>query len=225
LQELEAELERYYCSSPYSVRRYNDMERGRHIIKVDLVSPSDRLYLLVGDFSYCLRCALDHVVYALIAAATQTAPPASVQWPVLIQSDEKQLRMRTRDMHPGATHLIDQLQPYQHGNFKLHPIWQLHRLNNIDKHRRLSRHENWLDMHFPELKPTDDVVRDADASEITLPLHLAKTEMRLNPRPAIWFGDREEDVWVDAARLREIHSYITMNVLPLFAPFFVRAVG
>ena len=80
-------------------------------------------------------------------------------------------------------------------------------------------------MHFPQLKPTDDVVKDAEASEITLPLALAQTEMWLNPRPAIWFGDTEEEVWVDAKRLREIHWYITVDVLPLFEPFFVRAVA
>jgi hypothetical protein len=224
LRSLEGEMEQYYCSTPYSVQRYNDLERGRHIIKVGLKEPGDRTYLLVGDFAYCLRCALDYVVYSLVVAHTGKAPHTQVQWPVLKQTNQERFDSYTKGMAVEAAHLIQHFQPYQGGNPKEHPIWQLHRLNNIDKHRRLSVFENWLDMRFPQLKETDDVRRDADRGEITLPLSLSQTEMRLNPRPAVWFGDAEEGLRVDVKRLRDIHWYITMEVFPLFAPFFTEAV-
>ncbi len=130
----------------------------------------------------------------------------------------------TEGMAVEAAHLIEQFQPYKNGNFKDHPIWQIHKLNNIDKHRRLSVLENRLDMRFPQLKKTDDVIKDAERGEITLPLSLSQTEMLLNPRPAIWFGDAEEGLWVDAKQLGEIHWYIAIEVFPLFAPFFEEAV-
>jgi hypothetical protein len=224
LHSLEGEMEQYYCSSPYSVQRYNDLERGRHIIKVGLKEPSDRTYLLVGDFAYCLRGALDYIVYSLVVANTGKALHTQVQWPVLKHTNQERFDSYTKGMAVEAAHLIEQFQPYQGGNFKEHAIWQLHRLNNIDKHRRLSVFENWLDMQFPQLKKTDDVSRDAERGEITLPLSLSQTEMRLNPRPAVWFADAEEGLRVDAKRLREIHWYITMEVFPLFAPFFAEAV-
>ena len=74
------------------------------------------------------------------------------------------------------------------------------------------------------LKKSDDVIRDATADEITLPLEHSKTEMLLNPRPSVSFGATAENLSVDAKRLREIYSYIRTQVMPLLAPFFPRSV-
>jgi hypothetical protein len=39
-------------------------------------------------------------------------------------------------IHPNAQDIIVELQPYQHPTtFWLDPLWQLHQLNNVDKHR------------------------------------------------------------------------------------------
>ncbi len=62
LRSLEGEMEQYYSPPPWSVRRYDDLERGRHVIKVGFKEPSDRTYLLVGEFAFCLRAALDYIV-------------------------------------------------------------------------------------------------------------------------------------------------------------------
>jgi hypothetical protein len=128
-------------------------------------------------------------------------------------------------MAPQASQLIEQSQPYHFGNPKENLIWQLTELDNIDKHRYLAIHETALDMHFPQLKQTDDVVRDAELNEIALTLVHSKTEMLLNPRPSVWFGAASGNLKVDAKRLRKIYSYIRMQVLPLFAPFFLGAIG
>jgi hypothetical protein len=226
LQALEVELEAYYHNSPWSVRRYDDSERGRHIIKIWLKDPSDRIYILAGDFAHCLRCTLDHIVYALVTNGAGKLPTgAQIMWPVLEAPNPDKLKQRTRGMAPVASQLIEQLQPYHFGKTKENPIWQLTKLDNIDKHRYLAIHETALDMHFPQLRNTDDVVRNAEASEISLPLEHSKTEMLLNPRPAVWFGAASENLRVDAKRLGEIYSYIRMQVLPLFAPLFIRAIA
>jgi hypothetical protein len=225
LQALEVELETYYRNSPWSVKRYDDSERGRHIIKIWLKDPSDRIYILAGDFAHCLRCTLDHIVYALVTNGTGKLAGRQIMWPVLKAPNPGELKQRTRGMAPEASQLIEQLQPYHFGNAKENPIWQLNELDRIDKHRYLAIHEIALDMHFPQLRNTDDVVRNAEASEITLPLEHSKTEMLLNPRPAVWFGAASENLKVDAKRLGEIYSYIRMQVLPLFAPFFIRAIA
>jgi hypothetical protein len=225
LQALEVELENYYRSSPWSVKRYDDLERGRHIIKVGLRDPSDRIYLLAGDFAHSLRCTLDHLVYALVTNGTGKLPKSpQIMWPVLEAPDPDKLQQRTRGMVADANRLIEQLQPYNYGNSKDNPLWQLAKLDNIDKHRYLAIHETALDMHFPRLKKSDDVIRDAGASEITLPLEHSNTELWLNPRPSVWFGAGDEGLKVDAKRLREIHSYVRMQVLALFAPFFVHVI-
>ena len=83
LQALEVELESYYRDSPWSVKRYNDPARGRHIIKIWLKDPTDRIYILAGDFAHCLRCTLDHLVYALVTNGTGKLPTdPQIMWPV-----------------------------------------------------------------------------------------------------------------------------------------------
>jgi hypothetical protein len=225
LQTLEAEIEKYYAASPWSVRRYDDMDRARHVIKIHLTDPPERIYILAGDFAHCLRCTLDHLVYALVTNATGSlATDRRIMWPVMEQRHPGKLQDRTKGMDPQARALIEQLQPHQFGNTEENPLVQLTKLDNIDKHRYLAINETWLDMFFPNVKPGDEE-RIPDAGEITLPLSLSKTEMRLNPRPSIWFGATDEALKVDAKRLREIYSYVITQVLPLFNPFFASAVG
>lgn len=226
LQALGVELESYYRDSPWSVKRYNDPAHGRHIIKIWLKDPTDRIYILAGDFAHCLRCTLDHLVYALVTNGTGKLPTdPQIMWPVLEAPNPGKLEQRTRGMASEGRRLIEQLQPYHFSNYKENPIWQLAKLDNIDKHRYLAIYETTLDMRFPHLRETDDVVRNAEAGEITLPLEHSKTEMLLNPKPAVWFGAEAEDLKVNADRLREIYSYIRMQVLPLFAPLFIRAIA
>jgi hypothetical protein len=189
LQTLEAELENYYCDSPWSVQRRDDLDRGRHVINISLKDPGERIYILAGDFAHCLRCTLDHIVYALVTNGIGKLPTdPRIMWPVLELPNPEKLKQRTRGMAPEARQLIEQFQPYHFGNPKENPIWQLTKLDNIDKHRYLAIHETALDMHFPQLKQTDDIVRDAELSEITLPLAHSKTEMLLNPRPSAALG-------------------------------------
>jgi hypothetical protein len=68
----------------------------------------------------------------------------------------------------------------------------LERLDNIDKHRYLAIHETALDMHFPQLKWTDDVIRDAEISEITLPLELQNGDAVECPAVSMVWGSVRE---------------------------------
>jgi len=47
-------------------------------------------------------------------------------------------RAKIQAMHPSAQAAVEKMQPYHRGKgFDSHPLWQLHCLSNIDKHRLL----------------------------------------------------------------------------------------
>lgn len=109
-----------------------------------------------SDFAHCLRCTLDHLVYALVTNGTGKLPTdPQIMWPVLEAPNPGKLEQRTRGMASEGRRLIEQLQPYHFSNYKENPIWQLAKLDNIDKHRYLAIYETALDMPFRILgKPT-----------------------------------------------------------------------
>ncbi|HEX4136014.1 MAG TPA: hypothetical protein VHY84_15470 [Bryobacteraceae bacterium] len=231
LEHLEAyrcELEKYYDSKPYAVTRTNDADRGQHVIRIFLKDPGDKMAILAGEFAHALRSSLDHTVYSLIIFATNAIPDSrAVQWPVQERQDDKQFERQTRGMHTDAANIIKSLQPYHEGPgeaFRNSQIWQLHMLDIIDKHRRIAFHENALDCHFPGLKESDGISFEPDVDgwgEVTLPLHLSKTEMLLNPKPRITFGDVPERLTLDVEMLSELYTLVTAKILPQFDGFFV----
>src|SRR5207253_1894749 len=40
--------------------------------------------------------------------------------------------------HPDAIKIIENMQPYVAGDYTVHPLWILHELNNVDKHRMIT---------------------------------------------------------------------------------------
>jgi hypothetical protein len=76
LEALGAELQLFCAGKPYSITRFDDIETGRHIIKVRMKDVSDRTAILAGDCVHNLRCALDHAVFSLAVYATGAIPGA-----------------------------------------------------------------------------------------------------------------------------------------------------
>ncbi|MBA4115207.1 MAG: hypothetical protein H0X71_01960 [Rubrobacter sp.] len=100
------------------------------------------LGLLIGDCLHNLRAALDNLVYELLVARHGDPPPdkfaVSSEFPIF--SDRpmilRQHQRKIGGIDPAAQTIIEGLQPYQRGNdFGSHPLWLLHNLSNIDKHR------------------------------------------------------------------------------------------
>ncbi|MEP6715858.1 MAG: hypothetical protein ABJC09_09790 [Terriglobia bacterium] len=226
LDEFKLVLERYYASKPYAVKRTDDAERGRHVIRIFMKDPGDKMAILAGEFAHALRCSLDHVVYSLIVFATEVIPDSRrIQWPMQEKQDDKQFARQTEGMDPRAAELIKSLQPYHEGQdeaFRNSPLWQLHMLDIIDKHRRIAFHENALDCHFPSLKPSDGVTFEPQDGwgEVALPLPLSKAEMWLNPKPRITFGDVHERLTLDVYALSELYRLVTAEILSQFDRFF-----
>ena len=92
---------------------------------------------VIGDCLHNMRSALDHLVYALAGSAARNA---RTEFPIFVDRDQfrsKQGRL-LRGVADDAVTVIKWVQPYRWGaRASIHPLWILHELNNIDKHRLL----------------------------------------------------------------------------------------
>jgi hypothetical protein len=127
--------------------------------------PIDRLGLLIGDCLQCYRTTLDHLAFELATAHTQPLPnhlARSSEFPILDDEGETgSTRFHSRLTKPKgkrkagdpergsglakiegiglpAQAEIERSQPYHRGHaYKDDPLWRLHELNRLDKHRLL----------------------------------------------------------------------------------------
>jgi len=226
LEDLKRELQAYYDHDPCPVTLYRKPEIGRRFLRVEIKDLSDRAYLLVGDFAHNLRSVLDHIVYSLVVKTAGKIPDSTaIQWPVLRSVDQKTFGRQTKGLPTAAAVIIEGLQPYHAGpgsEFKQHPIWQLHKLDIVDKHRRVAINENEFNAFFPTLSRSSDFTKESGDGyfELSFPIDSPTVPMHYNPKPTIRFGASEEDLFLTAERLEEIYRFVASEVLPQFAQFF-----
>lgn len=125
--------------------------------------PLDSLRPILGDALHNLRSALDTLAYALAAAFTKPLPQEiarSSEFPIFgdvdghgntgVGSEMFNERKNSgepargsglykiRGWHPDAQAIVEGLQPYHVGDgFTSHPLWVLHELDRVSKHRLL----------------------------------------------------------------------------------------
>lgn len=122
------------------------------IIKVTADSPPNYPFgVLIGDCVHNMRCSLDHLAFALASAHTRPLPDTIAEqseFPIFGDESRKGVLgsgpalfrdnglRKIAGIDPAAQKVIDGLQPYHRGkDFRAHPLWLLHDLANIDKHR------------------------------------------------------------------------------------------
>jgi hypothetical protein len=94
---------------------------------------------LAGDVIHNLRSALDHLAnqLALVGCPTLTDKELrQIEFPIAetLKKYEDDKARKVKGMRPEAVKAIDDLKLYKGGN---DPLWRLHELDNIDKHRTL----------------------------------------------------------------------------------------
>jgi len=141
----DSELGEWTESKPYSILQKSDPEGCRHTLVLELKRPfpADKWSLIAGDCIHNLRCALDHLVYALAVKNSGTNPPQDanrLQFPIAssLEQFEKQ-RDRIKGLSDKAQTFIEQRQPYNVRTKKMPPqLAILSGLDNADKHRLLT---------------------------------------------------------------------------------------
>lgn len=89
-----------------------------------------------GDIVHNLRSALDHLAYQLVIVGSGKEPSRRVEFPIAkdLATYEAEKARKLEGMRPPAIEAIDNIKPYKGGN---EPLWRIHELDNIDKHRTL----------------------------------------------------------------------------------------
>lgn len=133
--------------APYGTAEVADVEWVRH--------PPARWGAIVGDCVHNLRSVLDHIVWDLSGGETGRAPNLA-EFPIF--RDEGRFFDRTKSGEPArgsglwkiqgiananARTFIRRLQPYTASEPTEHPLWVIHELDRLDKHRALHAVVGW----------------------------------------------------------------------------------
>jgi len=225
LDALRHELDVFGKSQPYSFIPEDDIENGVYRLRVKYERTPDRFPLIAGDALYCLRSALDQLVWSL--AKLSRPYPQGTQFPIFGSPDkrsEERFKQYTAGVPADAVTIIESLQPYRGTNTDLrsHLLWRLNILCNIDKHRRIPVHSVMAEFGFPDMpKSAANLITFEESDVVCVPLRF-KAQMRLDPSipTKVVFGDMEEGVECDLEGIRRIHDFVADSVIPRFARFF-----
>jgi hypothetical protein len=139
LGEVKRQIESFMESTPYKVGTKRDPATRKLIYYVAGVSETpSSIAAATGDVLQNLRSALDHLAFRLVTVGLGGYPPhpRKIMFPIADTQAQYQNNrdQGTKGARAAAVAALDAIQPYQGGNDRL---WQLHSLNNIDKHRLL----------------------------------------------------------------------------------------
>jgi len=155
LQRLRSEVERWFAEGNVAFTHEPqpsgppDYQTRVQLIKL----PNDVFGLIIGDFLQNLRASLDHIAYALAdAETTRRGQPKDFvhnsEFPIVGNESRRGHPIcgateyprisaaKLACIHPDAEKHIQAVQPFHRGGaFREHPLWRLHELCVIDKHR------------------------------------------------------------------------------------------
>ncbi len=228
LARLQRRVDETLSNEPFAITRYDLLDRGLHVFRAELKPSSPDIPLSIGEFAYCLRSALDNLAWQL-ALLVGEEPPRSTAFPIHHnQSPESQVRFQraTAAMPEEAVAIIRDLQPYQFSmSYRVHPLWQLNTLCNLDKHATMAVNSTAIDIETGPPSDTELLFREGDYwTELAIPIE-QRDETYFRPRrPEMIFG-RPVDVPGPLFELRmpdlvEMEHFVRAKVVSRFEPFF-----
>ena len=141
---LDAKVREWTERKPHHYVTNIDRKSDKKLVRIRLLNPPPAEFrLIIGDCLHNLRSALDSLVYELALAHNGIDPlpedrAKGLEFPIFgnRMMDAQECRKKIGCIHPDAQAAIKGLQPYNKGNeFASDPLWKLHRLSNVDKHR------------------------------------------------------------------------------------------
>jgi hypothetical protein len=156
LGSLAAEVARYQQRDPYMPfiqPRFGpdiptEVETQNAVLVIALyVKPvPEVIYLIAGDAIHNLRSALDYLAWQLVLISggnpERSKPQFPVQWdtPNCYDTNGIPILMSNQKLRPDIRRLLDSkwLQPYHAADPDGHPLYFIHNLDIIDKHRHLN---------------------------------------------------------------------------------------
>jgi hypothetical protein len=116
---------------------------GVHVMYVDQTEPTPpEMSVLIGEWAYNLRAALDYTVYeTAVVTSGQRPPPGAgeLQFPVFESKESfDKSRGRFRAFRDHHVDLLETMQPYRHDDPDTSALRWLNRVAREDRHRQLS---------------------------------------------------------------------------------------
>jgi hypothetical protein len=142
LARFNSELAAFLDVNPYRSVVERHPQEPIDVLRVQVVGrPSfpPRLSLIIGDYVYCLRSAIDHVVWGLSTVTTRNR--LKIEFPIFDTSTKFKAESPKKigTLKPKTRDVIESLQPYNGWNgVDSHALWRIYWLCNSDKHRVLS---------------------------------------------------------------------------------------
>jgi hypothetical protein len=226
-KDFEAEIGKWLSLPPYTITRKTDLDRALDIWGISLKQTPEPLAMVLGDFVCCLRSALDQLAWGLAHLDTKRMfndrEQRDIAFPVA-KLDDSSYRKRLKLFPSTVTSVIDSYQPYHRGNaYRDDPLWQLHELWTLDKHRAIPMASNSLFITFP-YRDWDRFIKHFQYGvEVHFPLGVAwNSPVDLKPEVSIevLFGEYGSTFEISFDRIKEINDFVRNYVIPSFAGFF-----
>jgi hypothetical protein len=248
LDSLEAKVREWSESHTHRYDTHLDRESGKQLVYIRFPEPvPDELRLIIGDCLHNLRSALDNLAYQLAIRHHGSRPlpdrfDRRSEFPIFGERKwrERERRDKIGCIHPDAQAIIKRLQPHNRGNkFTSDPLWMLHELNNMDKHRAPHITQvavsAWADFpdapHLPgtihlNLGPFEDGAEIASyVPQTSVIAEGFDPEVHMDPLLtfSIFFGEGSgASGWRCGDALRWIRRYIVNRVLPPLIPYLTK---
>jgi hypothetical protein len=238
LESLDVAVKRYLSPdagepSPYSISSHEEPEDDAVCYRVEINHPHVYLFLLAGDAVQCLRSALDHAVWSL--ARLKFSDPDWTEFPIFssVPNADRRRRFKSklRGLSDRAIEYIESLQPYNRPAgipLGTHPLFQLHEINRIDKHRQILVRTVMSGLStsaFGVSLPGDDFLWKAEPTDYGYEVRRFGRYKNLKPNILLLvvFGERKSGITIPLAGLWDIYEYVRDTILPTLSGFAQQA--
>ena len=163
-----------YMKEPYTILRKYDSHTRRHIKRIENKPFEPILGMELGEFLYCLRSGLDQMAWQMAKPIARRNSPRGIYFPIYedLNGDRKRNYAKALSLFPDdVAKEIDALQPHKEPSLTQdHPLVQLNKLCNLDKHMLIPIHSRGFNIFYPEVPGVKvDHFDYEDAFEISVP--------------------------------------------------------
>jgi hypothetical protein len=213
-----------FSKEPYTVITKEDTQNSRYIRRTQFKSIDPIIGMLCGEFLYCLRSGLDQLAWQIALPSARRDCPNLVCFPIYESitggQDRRNFAKAMAWFPENVATEIRALQPHNGpGPVQDHPLWQLNKLCNIDKHCVIPINSRSANIFIP-CNPAVCVshLDSEDAIEVSVPL-CDKSQLDFEPDFVfpIEFGEWNSDLRIPREKLSEIQSFIECTVIPKFS--------
>ncbi len=220
-----------WCKEPYTIIRKDDTHNRRHIKRYEFKGFEPNLGMVLGEFLYCLRSGLDQMAWQLALPSARQDFPRDICFPICDDLTGNRLTSYLNILRLFPAEVAKEIDRLQPGNgldpAESHPLSQLNKLCNFDKHKLIPIHSRGGPVFYPEVPGVFAYPIDSeDAIEVSVPIeHKAALDFEPENTSEIQLGEWESDWSLPIHRLRDIHGFITCTVIPAFMGFNLAALS